>query len=111
MQSWSLRSAERQDTDPTMLRRFVEASRRAEIIALVNAAGSDDELGEVVTAELCEAFEAEVAFMVARPGGGATADRRLHGALQAAGREAPARPALHGRSRSRSSPWPSATRS
>ena len=65
MQSWSLRSAERQDTDPTMLRRFVEASRRAEIIALVNSAGSDAELGEVVTAELCEAFEAEVAFMVA----------------------------------------------
>ena len=64
MQSWSLRSAERQETDPTMLRRFVEASRRAEIIALVNSAGSDAELGEVVTAELCEAFEAEIAFMV-----------------------------------------------
>jgi diguanylate cyclase (GGDEF)-like protein len=65
MPSWSLHSAERQDTDAGMLRRFVEASRRAEIIALVNSVDSADELGDELTAELCEAFEAEVAFLLA----------------------------------------------
>ena len=65
MQSWSLRSAERQESDDAMMRRFVEASRRAEIIALVNSAATLEELGETVTAELCEAFEAEAAFLLA----------------------------------------------
>ena len=55
-----------------MVRRFVEASRRAEIIALVNEA--DDELGERLTAELCEAFEAESAFVIAARSGGAPAE-------------------------------------
>jgi diguanylate cyclase (GGDEF)-like protein/putative nucleotidyltransferase with HDIG domain len=54
-----------------MLRRFVEASRRAEIVALVNSARAAPDLGETVSGELCEAFEAEVAFLVAEPGGGA----------------------------------------
>jgi PAS domain S-box-containing protein len=55
--------------DGELLRRFVEASRRAEIVALVNSASTEAELGEVVASELCEAFEAEVAFvLVARPG-------------------------------------------
>ncbi|MDX6642721.1 MAG: hypothetical protein QOD76_683, partial [Solirubrobacteraceae bacterium] len=54
-----------------MLRRFVEASRRAEIIALVNSVRTESELGEVVTSELCEAYEAEIAFlMTARADGG-----------------------------------------
>jgi diguanylate cyclase (GGDEF)-like protein/putative nucleotidyltransferase with HDIG domain len=47
------------------VRRFVEASRRAEIIALVNSASSADELGAAVCDELCEAFEAEKAFVMA----------------------------------------------
>jgi diguanylate cyclase (GGDEF)-like protein len=54
----------------TLMRRFVEASRRAEVIALVNSARSEAEIGETVTAELCETFDAEVAFvLVARAGG------------------------------------------
>jgi PAS domain S-box-containing protein len=54
-------------TDPAdeLLRRFVEAARRAQIVTLVNRADSVAELGELVTAELCEAFEAEVAFVLA----------------------------------------------
>jgi len=54
-----------------MLRRFVEASRRAEIVALVNSARTVAELGEAVCSELCEAFEAEVAFLVVDQGDGA----------------------------------------
>jgi PAS domain S-box-containing protein len=45
-------------------RRFVEAARRAQIVTIVNLAGSEAELGELFTAELCEAFEAEIAFVV-----------------------------------------------
>ena len=55
--------------DDELLRRFVEASRRAEIVALVNSASTEAELGEVVSSELCEAFEAEAAFvLVEHPG-------------------------------------------
>ena len=50
------------------MRRFVEASRRAEIIALVNSSSSADELGSAVCAELCEAFEAEKAFVMCARG-------------------------------------------
>jgi hypothetical protein len=54
-------------------RRFVEAARRAQIVTLVNRAPTEAELGDLVTAELCEAFEAEIAFVLAlgdddRPG-------------------------------------------
>lgn len=68
--SWSSLSPEPvADGDNELLRRFVEASRRAEIVALVNSASTESELGEVVSSELCEAFEAEVAFvLVERPG-------------------------------------------
>src|SRR4051794_13270167 len=52
------------DDYEAMRRRFVEASRRAEIIAMVNEATSDEEVVESVCAELCEAFEAEVGFVV-----------------------------------------------
>src|SRR5215211_683571 len=62
---WLSQSAETgRDDYEAMRRRFVEASRRAEIIAMVNEATSDDEVVEAVCAELCEAFEAEVGFVV-----------------------------------------------
>lgn len=73
MPSWSSRSAEPPDEEGQALlrRRFVEASRRAEIIALVNRAGSEVELAGVVTSELCEAFDAEFAFLLGlNPSGG-----------------------------------------
>ena len=53
-----------------MLRRFVEAARRAQIVTIVNLAASEAELGELFTAELCETFEAEVAFVLTEPPGG-----------------------------------------
>src|SRR3954466_2198471 len=52
------------DDYEAMGRRFVEASRRAEIIAMVNEATSEEEVVEAVCAELCEAFEAEIGFVV-----------------------------------------------
>jgi PAS domain S-box-containing protein len=42
----------------------VEAARRAQIVTIVNRARTEAELGELVVAELCEAFEAEVAFVL-----------------------------------------------
>jgi diguanylate cyclase (GGDEF)-like protein len=53
------------EADEAILGRLVEASRRAEIIALVNSARTEAELGEVVTAELCDAYAAELAFVLA----------------------------------------------
>jgi PAS domain S-box-containing protein len=53
------------DTSAELLRRFVEAARRAQIVTIVNRAQTENELGELVVAELCEAFEAEVAFVLA----------------------------------------------
>lgn len=44
--------------------RFIEASRRAEIISLVNAAHDPAELGRAAAEELCEVHEAEIAFIV-----------------------------------------------
>ena len=74
MPSWSQPSSERQAVAATgedlLHRRFVEASRRAAIVALVNEAASEEELCEVVSREICEALEAEVAcVLVVRPGG------------------------------------------
>ena len=63
--SSSLRSALTTDTHDELLRRFVEATRRAQIVAIVNRARTEQELGELVSAALCEVFEAEVAFVVA----------------------------------------------
>jgi PAS domain S-box-containing protein len=61
----SLRHSARQtDVGDDLRRRFVEAARRAQIVTIVNRAQSEAELGELVTAELCEAFEAEVAFVL-----------------------------------------------
>ena len=61
--SSSLHSAQRLDGRRELLRRFVEAARRAQIVTIVNLARSEGELGELFTAELCEAFEAEIAFV------------------------------------------------
>ncbi len=47
-----------------LVRRFVEASRRAEIIALVNSAHTDREVARATVDELCEALEAEITFVV-----------------------------------------------
>jgi PAS domain S-box-containing protein len=65
-----LHSARRADGRQELLRRFVEAARRAQIVTIVNLAQSEGELGELFTAELCEAFEAEVAFVIAEGDGG-----------------------------------------
>ena len=64
------RSAPPTDGNDELLRRFVEAARRAQIVTIVNGADTEAELGELVTAELCEVFEAEVAFVLAASDGG-----------------------------------------
>src|SRR4051794_14190628 len=62
---WSSQSAETTAGDfEAMRRRFIEASRRAEIIAMVNEAHSVGDVTSAVCAELCEAFEAEIGFVV-----------------------------------------------
>jgi PAS domain S-box-containing protein len=61
----SLHSVQRLDRRDELLRRFVEAARRAQIVTIVNLARSEAELGELFTAELCEAYEAEIAFVLA----------------------------------------------
>jgi PAS domain S-box-containing protein len=75
-----LRSVPRRDGHAELLRRFVEAARRAQIVTIVNLARSEAELGELFTAELCEAFEAEIAFVLtARDGGTARTLVGAHG--------------------------------
>jgi PAS domain S-box-containing protein len=65
MASSSLPSAPPTERRGELLRRFVEASLRARIVTIVNRAESERELGELITAELCEAFDAEIAFVAA----------------------------------------------
>ena len=74
-----MRSSSSPSTDPAasdsvemalMRRRFAEALRRAEIIALVNAAPSERELAEVVCTELAEVYDAEIAFLLDSPANG-----------------------------------------
>jgi PAS domain S-box-containing protein len=60
-----LHSARPTDAYDQLLRRFVEAARRAQIVTILNRAQTERQLGELVTAELCEAFEAEIAFVLA----------------------------------------------
>jgi HD-GYP domain-containing protein (c-di-GMP phosphodiesterase class II) len=63
---WSWSRSPKKPYDVAILRRrFVEAARRAEIIALVNKATTEHELADAVTSELCEAFDAEFAFLLA----------------------------------------------
>jgi PAS domain S-box-containing protein len=73
-----LRSVPPRDGHPELLRRFVEAAWRAQIVTIVNLARSEAELGELFTAELCEAFESEIAFVLTARDGGAA--RSLVGA-------------------------------
>jgi PAS domain S-box-containing protein len=69
--AWSsLHSAQRPDRRDELVRRFVEAARRAQLVTIVNLARSETELGKLVTEELCEALEAEVAFVLAARDGG-----------------------------------------
>jgi diguanylate cyclase (GGDEF)-like protein len=73
MRSWWSASASPSEPVDTaaLLRRFVEASRRAEIIALVNTARTEGDVARIAVDELCEAFDAEVSFVVVtRPGYG-----------------------------------------
>jgi PAS domain S-box-containing protein len=65
-------SAQPVDGHDELVRRFVEAARRAQIVTIVNLARSEAELGELFTAELCEAFEAEIAFVLATRDDGTT---------------------------------------
>jgi signal transduction histidine kinase len=65
-----LHSVHRADRRDELLRRFVESARRAQIVTIVNTAASEAELGRLFTAELCEAFEAEIAFVLREPRGG-----------------------------------------
>src|SRR5215218_6158952 len=76
--SSSSRSVPPRDGHAELLRRFVEAARRAQIVTIVNSAATEAELGELFTAELCEAFEAEIAFVLTEPHGGEA--RKLVGA-------------------------------
>ena len=69
----SLHSVQRLDGRDELLRRFVEAARRAQIVTIVNLAHSESELGELFTAELCETYEAEIAFVLAARDGGVPA--------------------------------------
>jgi diguanylate cyclase (GGDEF)-like protein len=48
-----------------LVQRLVETSSRAEIVALLNAATGRAEVGRVAAHRLCEAFEAEIAFVIA----------------------------------------------
>ncbi|MGH3083881.1 MAG: sensor histidine kinase [Gaiellaceae bacterium] len=65
-----MHSAQRSDHRDELVRRFVEAARRAQLVTIVNLARSEAELGELVTEELCEALEAEIAFLLAAHDGG-----------------------------------------
>ena len=57
------------DDHDGLLQRFLVASRRGEIVALINCARSEGDLGAVVATELCEAYEAEIGFvLIVRPG-------------------------------------------
>jgi hypothetical protein len=67
MQWWLSPSRELSPAESeALLRRFVEASRRAEITGLMNVARSSKDLADMVSEELCEACEAEVAFVIGR---------------------------------------------
>ncbi len=64
MQLWSSASASSTPERDALVRRFVEASRRAGIVALVNAARTEHDVACAVAQELCEAFDAEIAFVI-----------------------------------------------
>ena len=57
-----------------LLQRFLVASRRGAIVAQIHAARSEGDLAAVVAAELCEAYEAEIAFVLVARSGSTTAE-------------------------------------
>jgi diguanylate cyclase (GGDEF)-like protein len=61
---WSSPSPEGDGVE-ALVQRLVETSSRAEIVALLNAATDRAEVGRVAAHRLCEAFEAEIAFVIA----------------------------------------------
>ena len=62
---WSASASSISEVSDGTLSRFFEASRRAEIVSLVNSARSETEVARVVVEELGDALEAEVAFILA----------------------------------------------
>ncbi len=62
---WSASADSLGPSSDGLLSRFLEASRRAEIVSLVNSARSETEVARVVVEELGDALEAEVAFILA----------------------------------------------
>ena len=60
----SLSSLPSPDDHEALLQRFVAATRQGEIVALINSARSESELGAVVAGELCEAYDAEIGFVL-----------------------------------------------
>ncbi len=67
------------EANDQLRRRFVEVARRAEIVSLINAASSEEDLGRSFAEELCEVFDAEVAFVV--KDGGERAEPRTVAAI------------------------------
>jgi len=57
-----------------LLRRFLVASRRGEIVALINSVRLEGDLGAVVATELCEAYDAEIGFVLIASPGSTTAE-------------------------------------
>jgi PAS domain S-box-containing protein len=84
MRSSSSRSTEL-PLDGELLQRFLEASRRARIASLLNGARSETELAELAVAELCEAYDADIAIVLAAPAG--TSSPRVLGSAGVAGGE------------------------
>jgi DNA-binding transcriptional ArsR family regulator len=66
------------DEHEALLQRFVIASRRGEIVALINSARTEPDLGSVVASELCEAYEAEIGFVLVARAGSAAAEMIGH---------------------------------
>lgn len=65
-----------------MRRRFVEALRRAEIISLISDAKTEAELGRLLSEELCEVYDAEVAFVAERSELGRWREIGTHGVAE-----------------------------
>ena len=87
-----------------LLQRFLVASRRGEIVALINAARSESDLGAVVASELCKAFDAEIGFVLIARAGATTPE--LIACVGLIGDDpATILPSPYGRSRCRA-PWP-----
>ena len=69
-----LSSSPSPDERDGLLRRFLVASRRGEIVALINSVRLEGDLGAVVATELCEAYDAEIGFVLIASPGSTTAE-------------------------------------